>query len=395
MPTETMPSWLELLAARDLSGAEVPYLAPGRGARTEGDVLVDRSADGIDLNTIWAEVRDVLSVWNSHRLAIAALLAYPTTVVGDAVPQSISSESFEEAGEFSVPKSMSQDSAMLMGYTLRDWDLRSAYTWRFLRDSTAEQIQNQFARGLEADAKLISGLILGRLFDPTEVLNEHGHRVFGLWNGTDGVPQPDYLGRKFSPSTSHYWVSQAAQIDSADIEDAINLIRARGYGRQLNSQLIILANPAEAELIQTFRVGEESRPGGPKAKHSFIPSSNAPARLEPANIVGAVAPESFNGLRVEGSYGPAWLIESDWVPLGYVAVVASAGPGSPDNPVALREHDNESYRGLRLIPGNWNSYPMIDSFLMRTAGVGVRHRGAAVCIQVKASGTYDVPAIPR
>jgi hypothetical protein len=393
MHTAIAPNWLEVLAEQGLSGADPrPYMP---GIRTEGDVLVDRSADGIDLNVIYREITDVLAAWNSERLALASLLAYPTTVVGDAVPQNISSESFEEAEETTIPKAMGQDGALLMGYKFRDYDLRSAYTWRFLRDSTAEQIQNQFVRGIEADAKLISGLILDRVFDPSEDINEHGHRVFGLWNGTDGLNPPAYLGRTFPASTSHYWATQAAQLDSQDVEWAIDAIRAKGYGRQLGSQILILANPAEGEQIAAWRAGKESRPSGPVARHDFIPSSNAPARLEAANIVGQVAPADLSGLKVEGSYGPALLIESDFIPSGYVAVVASAGPGSVENVVALREHVNESYRGLRLIPGNWQSYPMIDSFLVRSAGVGVRHRGAAVCLQVTTSSTYTPPAIPR
>lgn len=399
MQTPTPPLWLEVLAVQNLSGADTqPYL---RGIRTEGDVLVDRTADGIDLNVIWQEIVGVLEQWNSHRLALASLLAYPTTEVASPVPQNITSESFEEASEFAVPKAISQDGALLMGYTLRDYDLRYAYTWRFLKNSTAEQVRNQFARGIEADAKLVSGLVLQRILDPTEGLSPENHKVYGLWNGTDGIPQPPHLGRSFSPNTSHYWVSQADQIDSADIEDAIALIRARGYGRSFGSQLFILANPADGEFIQSWKKGEESRPrlGGetsaPKAKHDFIPSTNAPARLEPANIIGQVAPAELNGLAVEGSYGPAWLIESDWIPSGYVIVVASAGPGSADNAVALREHDNERYRGLRMIPGNFTSYPIVDSFMWREIGCGVRHRGAAVAIQVKASGSYDIPSIPR
>jgi hypothetical protein len=90
-----------------------------------------------------------------------------------------------------------------------------------------------------------------------------------------------------------------------------------------------------------------------------------------------------------------WLIETEFIPAGYVLVVASAGVGAPSNVVALREHTNSAYRGLRLIPGNQGPYLLTDSFLMRTVGVGVLHRSAAVAVQVKASGTYDVPSIPR
>ncbi len=392
MQTATQPLWLEVIAAQGLSGSDI-FGRPG--TQVEADALVSESADGVNLNTVWRNQQDVLSAWNSERLAIAALLSYPTVVSGDAVPQNLTSESFEEAGEFSVAPSMGQDGALLMGYTLKDMDLRSSFTWRFLRDSTAEQIDNQFVRALEADAKLISGLILGRLFDPTEDINSHGHRCFGLWNGTDGLNPPAHLGKTFPTNTTHYWVSQNAVLDSEDIEDAIRTIRAKGYGRSVGSQLFILANPAEGELIQSWRVGEESRPSGPIAKHSFIPSANAPAYLTPDNIVGAVAPAQTNGLAVAGSYGPAWLIESEFVPSGYVAVTASAGPNSPDNVVAMRQHPKPNWQGLRQIPGNWREYPLQDSFFMRTVGVGVRHRGAAVAIQVKASGDWDVPSIPR
>jgi hypothetical protein len=33
----------------------------------------------------------------------------------------------------------------------------------------------------------------------------------------------------------------------------------------------------------------------------------------------------------------------------------------------------------------------VESFSLRTVGVGTRHRGGAAIIQVKSSGDYDVP----
>ena len=56
--------------------------------------------------------------------------------------------------------------------------------------------------------------------------------------------------------------------------------------------------------------------------------------------------------------------------------------GSPNNPVAVRQHQNVAYQGLRAIPGHWSGYPLIDSFFARGVGVGVRHRGAAAVLQV-------------
>ena len=164
----------------------------------------------------------------------------------------------------------------------------------------------------------------------------------------------------FAASTSHYLASGAAVIDSGDIEDAARLVTIKGYGLQPGSQLIILAKPAEGELIQGWRAGVESRTGGPKAKFDFIPSTNAPPFLTNENVVGAIPPPDYHGLKVQGAYGKSWLIESNYVPAGYVAVVASGGPGSPNNPVAVRQHANPAYQGLRVIPGNWSNYPLIE-----------------------------------
>jgi hypothetical protein len=54
---------------------------------------------------------------------------------------------------------------------------------------------------------------------------------------------------------------------------------------------------------------------------------------------------------------------------------------------------NQSYRGLLSIPGKTPGYPLQDSFWSRTIGVGVRHRGAAVCTQIKGDGDYVAPRI--
>jgi len=93
---------------------------------------------------------------------------------------------------------------------------------------------------------------------------------------------------------------------------------------------------------------------------------------------------------VLGSYAGVFVIQSYFVPKNYVALAASGGPNSSDNPVAVRSHANPAYQGLRLIPGN-SQFPLVDSFFARSIGVGVRHRGAAVVCQIVNSTTYTEP----
>jgi hypothetical protein len=61
------------------------------------------------------------------------------------------------------------------------------------------------------------------------------------------------------------------------------------------------------------------------------------------------------------------------------------------NPVGLRQHANPDMQGLRIIAGNNQRYPLVDGFYARSFGSGVRQRGGAAIMQIKASGSYDIP----
>jgi hypothetical protein len=91
-----------------------------------------------------------------------------------------------------------------------------------------------------------------------------------------------------------------------------------------------------------------------------------------------------------GSYGGALLIQSNYVPRYYAALIATGAPNSDANPVGFREHVNPAYQGLRHIPRN-GPYPIQDSFYVRGFGVGTRHRGAAVATQITTDTSYTAP----
>lgn len=358
-----------------------------------GDALATHTADGVDLNTIWAELVEGFDAWNQHRTDLTSLLSFKTVVPGEAVPQNISSPSFEQITEYGLPNAAGvPSSALVLGYDFDDFGLRSSFTWRALRAMTAEQVYAAINGIMHSDNRLVTGTILNRLFTPTPKTNNEGYTCRGLYNA-DGQFVPPYLGNEFDPATTtHYWKSGATQVDSGDIEDAVKTIRAKGYGIDANSQILILASQIESENIQTFRQGEESRSGGPVAKHSFIPSKKAPAYLQPDNIIGEPISGEFHGIECLGSYGSAWLVESAFIPDGYVAVVATSGPNAQNNVVGVREHPVESYRGLLAVRGGIQ-YPMTDSTYIRSFGVGVRQRGAAVAIQIGSGTDYTAPTI--
>lgn len=371
----------------------IPFGADSSGINTEGDVLVNTTADGVAIDVLWQEVQQVLSAWNAERSAVASLLSRSTINAADAIPQAIEDESFEEASEHGEPESIRvPGNAILLGSTLGDWDKAGRFTWKFLRDSTAEQIRAVTNYALAADNKLTNGLIVNRIFNPEPELNEWNHTCYGLWSA-DGMVPPTYLGKTFDRDHSHYLVSGSAVIDSGDLDAAIKHVQEHGYGVSPVSRLIAFMNEQEADEVSKFRAGTANN-NSAVAAHDYIPSQGAPAYLQPDNIVGQVAPAQFNGLMIDGSYSKLWIVRTQYIPAGYFAVVATDGPNSPNNAVSFREHVNAAYRGLRNIPGPKPNYPMEESFWARCCGVGTRHRGAAVVTQVKESGSYVAPLIP-
>ncbi|ORJ63834.1 hypothetical protein [Mycobacterium simiae] len=364
------------------------------GINLESDVLVNVTADGVDVNQLWQEVQAVLASWNQERTSVTQLLTHQTINAADAVPQAIEDESFEEATEVGSPVSIrAPGNAVLLGNTLLDFDKAGRFSWKFLRDSTAEQIRAVTNYALAADNKLTNGLIMNRLFDPEPDYNEFNHTCYALWSGTDGMIPPPYLGKTFPANHSHYLVSEGDVIDSGDLDDSIKTITEHGYGVAANSQLIAFMNEQEADQVSRFRAGVQNN-NDIIATHDFIPSQGAPPYYTPNEIVGKIAPAQYNGLKIDGSYGPLWIVRTQYIPAGYFATIATEGPNSPNNAVSVRQHTNATYQGLRTIPGPNPAYPIQESFWTRCIGVGTRHRGSAAVVQIKATGSYDVPQIP-
>lgn len=365
-------------------------MAQNRGYSTQSSALVNKTGDGIDLNTVWAEIAAANEAYNTAQQALVSLLTFKTTTTGDAVPQAASLPAFESASEFGVPQSIRQGGALPVGYSFTDADLRIGWTWKFLRSATAAQVKDLANTAMKADMRNLSSTVLNRLLSNVTGTNENGTPVYGLYSA-DGMIPPSYMGTNFDGNHQHYLVSGGVKIDSDDLSAIVHHTTEHGYGLDAGSKIVVLCNPNEADVIASFRAGQTNNQSA-VAEHSFIPSAAAPPYLTTETLVGERAPANLGGVPITGSYGRAWIAETPLMPAGYVAAVAVGigGPGS--NVIGFREHPDASYRGLRIIPG-MGPYPIQDAFYQRSFGVGVRHRGAACVMQIKASGSYDVPVI--
>ncbi|MGB0971165.1 MAG: hypothetical protein ACPGVG_09420, partial [Mycobacterium sp.] len=298
-----------------------------KGYQTAGDVLVNQTADGIDLNTVFAEIQSALSIWNSERASISSLLAFRTTTMGDAIPQGATAQ-FSQASEFGVGTAIPAPTGIRCGYTFDDWDARQAWTWKFARDATAAQIKALANTAFEADNRLTTTSVLKRLFDPTEEVNEFGVPCYGIFNADGMVPHPA-LGKTFSGSLTHALTTGSTTLDSSDVAGLAKKVTDQNFGTTPGSKLLLLLNPAQ-EGVFAWRAGEVSA-NSQVSPWTFIPSANAPAYIQEGTLVGERAPSEWNGVAVAGSLGPMWVLVSNFIPAGYVAVVASSGLNSSRN----------------------------------------------------------------
>lgn len=389
-PSRKSVSLDELGIYSDIFGADG---AAGRGINSRGDI-VTKTSDGRDLNSIWDEFQSTLNVWNEGRSRIVDVLTYPVTNLIEDVPV-VGTENFEKASEFGVPKAIRPGIDFTsMGFDFDWYDIATRYTWLYLAEAPSNRILANHAQVLEADNRLVFNKVLGSLFsnvNRSADINGSPVNVYSFYNA-DGVVPPTYKGKTFTSSHSHYLVSGATTVDSGDIEELIDTIAEHGFGPAEGSQIVIMANKTEVDAIRRFRANVTNS-NTAVALYDFIPTASQPTLILPSNgLLGSLPPETWNGLAVVGSYGNALIIEESYIPSGYVVAFATGGQANLSNPIGIREHQNPALRGLRLINGEQAGFPLINSYYQRGFGTGVRQRGAAAILQVKASGSYTAPS---
>jgi hypothetical protein len=377
----------------DLREAWFDTLLPAgaRGYNTEGDVLT-QTIDGRDLNSMWADFQQAVSAWNEGRSQLVSALTFNVTQPIEEVPQ-LAMDDFEEASEFGEPKSIRGGSYFALGYDFKWYDIAARFTWKYLAEATAGQVESVHNMVLESDNRLIFQKVLKAIFNNvnrTANIRGNNYNVYPFYNN-DGTTPPPYANNTFTSTHQHYITSGAATVDGQDLVDLETLLSEHGYGKLQGSQLILLVNRAQMATIRSFRVST----GSP---FDFIAAAGGAPWLLPTSTSGPVFPQGgavpaeVNGLKVSGAFGPWLIVEHDYIPAGYMVGFATGGANNATNPVGVREHANAALRGLRLVKGRTADYPLIDSFYNRGFGTGIRQRGAGAVMQITASASYTVPA---
>lgn len=348
--------------------------------------VIRQTVNGIYLPDMWNEFQAVLEMWNKQREPLLNLLTYGVTKNVETV-YIPTVEDFEEATEYGEPKGRRIGRPVIMGFDFKWYDAAIRYTWMFLAESDDVQVRAINATALASDRNLLFQKVLKTVFNPVNssaIVNMQNVNVYKLYNA-DGTVPPAWKTYTFNGSHSHYMASGGATVDSGDLDDMFENLYHHGYNVTLNYKFILLVSRQEGKIIRHFKVNTGSM-------FDFIPS----AEYGGAVIVGPGVVVAQPGGNIPGSigtYGPWHVVEEDFIPINYMVGLVSGGEQNIGNLVGIREHENPGLRGLRLVKGRDNDYPLTDSYYLHGFGTGIRQRGAGVVMQITTNGAYAAPTL--
>ncbi len=174
-----------------------------------------------------------------------------------------------------------------LGYDFRWKDFATRYTWQYLADASAAQVESLHNGALAADSRLQYKTVLNALFNNatrTHVEQDGSTtEVYPLWNG-DGMAIPDYNGNTFDPSAHPLHDDGDDHADHpADVEYLTGQVTHHGYGEEDGAQIVVLCNQQEADVVAGWRAGDANG-----AKFDFISSDTSVPYLTTEQLVGSV-----------------------------------------------------------------------------------------------------------
>jgi len=367
-----------------------------RGYNELGDVL-KTTADGRDLNDLWRLFQESLQIANESRTRIVDFLTFPVTRVIEDVPQAGGTVDFEMASEFGEPKGVKTALQYFsMAYDFQWYDVAARFTWQYLLEASASQVESLNNSVIEADNRNLFTKVMKTVFNPSNLvanINGNNFTVFKFFNNDGQVPPP-YKTNTFLGTHTHYLTTGGAAFTTAagaaqDVEAMQTALHEHGYTAPLGYRLVLMVNKTEGDVIRTFRMGT----GTPPALYDFIPARGREDLLflSTTQVLGNQPAAILDGLDVIGAYGDFLVVQDDYIPAGYMFGFATGGEANLANPIGFREHEQAAVQGLQLVKGKTPDYPLIDSFYIRGFGTGVRQRGGGVVMQVTA-GAYAAPA---
>ncbi len=379
-PRERLIEIFGLKEGRKLFGADGDGAAPA-GFMSRADLLETIpsnrgvTVDGQNLNEIWMEMQAMLAAFNGSNDQLVSLLSFPTAIANEKVGVP-SNPGFQRATEYGRPSKV-RLTQIARGFPIDHFDIGDGYTQEYIDTATGAQIVAIQATILNAWSSLEREIVLEALFNDTNTTDKDNILVKRLYNGDGEIP-PTIKRWTHLGTHTHYLANGGAGFTQANLDTMGTHLVHHGFREYGDAAFILLAHRDDVATI--------------RAMAGFVPAASGefPSILAGSGVIqGLQRSEGTSNLRVEGWVNDWTVVQFNDMPTGYLLGIVSGGPMDARNIVGRRLHENPSARGLRLIEGNRQNYPLYDSVYDGYVGAGVGQRGAGVIMQDAAA--YVVP----
>lgn len=334
------------------------------------------TVDGQSVNEIWANMQAMLGAFNASNDQVVSLLSFPTIRSNEKVGVPIN-PGFQKATELGRPSKI-RFKNVARGFPIDHFDLGDGYTQEYIDSAVGAQLMAVQATILNAWTELEREIVLEAVFNDTNTTDKDDINVKRLYNADGEIP-PKIKRWTHSGTHNHYLFNGGAGFVQANLDTMSEHLVHHGFREFGDAAFLLLAHRDDVATIRGFA--------------NWLPSeeSTRPDTLSGSGVVrGLVRRQGTGGLQVEGWVNDWTVIEFNDMISGYLLGIVSGGPLDTRNIVGLRAHENASVRGLRLIEGNRQNYPLYESVYDGYMGAGVGQRGAGVIMQDAAA--YAVPA---
>ena len=331
------------------------------------------TVDGQDINQIWANMQNQLAAFNASNDAVVALFSFETVKPNEKVGVPIN-PGFQKATELGRPSKV-RLKFVPRGFPLDHFDLGDGYTQEFLDLSTGAELVAVQATILNAWTELQKEITLEAVMGSANYTDKDEINVKRLYNNDGEIP-PTIKRWTHDGTHQHYLFGGGGGFVQADLDTMGDHLIHHGFREYGDATFILLAHRDEIATIRGF------------ANFITADESEQPENLAASGVLkGLMRRAGTAGLKVEGFVNDWTVVQYNDMVQGYILGLVSGGPFDVRNVVGQRLHENPSVRGLRLIEGNRQNYPLYDSVYDGYAGAGVGQRGAAVVMQDAASYT--------
>lgn len=331
------------------------------------------TVDGQSVNEIWTDMQAMLAAFNASNDSLVSLLSFQTDRPNEKVGVP-TNPGFQKATEFGRPSKIRM-AMVSRGFPYAHFDLGDGYTQEFIDGATGAQLRAVQATVLNSWTSLEREIVLEAVFGNANYTDQDGINVKRLYNADGEVP-PTIKRWTHDGTHTHYLNGGGGGFVQADLDTMSEHLIHHGFREFGDATFLLMVNRTDLPTVRAFA--------------DFIPaeSGEIPVELSASGVVrGPQRTGGAGGLRVEGWCNDWTIIQANDFPDGYLFGMVSGGPMNLRNVVGLRVHENPAARGLRLIEGNRQNYPLYDSVYDGYMGAGVAQRGAAVILQDAASYT--------